>query len=225
MRSDAADQRARLWAAGLAISGAALVVASFLPAFELAISASTDGTGAGQSFRYAREVAFVDLPPLGLVPLLAGLVAVAVAVFTFVRGPRWWLALGLLTIALGLAWLLVHTYEQLGGDGSGVLGYDEAGGEPLLEPALEDLRADARQTPEAREPTWALLGENTYAARGLTGWTIVAVATQAVAVLAGYRFVRLVYGLARWSAGLVVAAATGAFWLWFLFHTFTRAQG
>jgi hypothetical protein len=219
VRANHAAWLERLSWSAIAVGGGALVVASFLPAFDLAIEAQLGGSGT--SFRYARDVAFAaDLRPLGLAPLVVGLLLVAAAAYATLRRPPWWLAVGSLAVALGLAWLVIDTGDRL--LSSDVIGYAERGAGPLLQPALDELEADAGRSPEARDPSWTVFGsEDDYDySRGLAGWTILAATTQMLVWLTGYRVFR--HSLAPLSAFAVVAGATVVFWVWFFFRALGR---
>jgi hypothetical protein len=213
------DLGARLSWAAIALAGAVLVVTSFLPAFELAIQAQLGRSAT--SFRYAREVAFAaDLRPLGLVPLVVGVLLVAAAAYAMLRRPPWWLAVASLVVALGLASLVIDVGDRL--LSSDVIGYAERGAGPLLQPALDELEADARRSPEARDPSWTVFSsEDDYDySRGLAGWTILAATTQMLVWLTGYRVARLSFG--PWAATALVLAATVVFWVWLFFRALER---
>ena len=90
-----------------------------------------------------------------------------------------WAAIGLAAAALvaafaisaGLTLGAIDTAGRLDWPGgAGTIGYESPHGGPLLQPTLDDLKAAARRSPEARNPTWQLSGEDYYAARGLGGW-------------------------------------------------------
>lgn len=173
------------------------------------------------SYRYVRDFAFsTDLRPLGLVPLVGGLLLMAAAAYAMLRRPPWWLAVGSFVVALGLAWLAIDTYDRL--VSSDVIGYTERGAGPLLQPGLDELEADARRSPEARDPSWTVLGsEDDYDyVSGLAGWTILAATTQVLVWLTGYRELR--YSFAPLPAFAVVAGATAVFWVWLFFRTLER---
>jgi hypothetical protein len=86
---------------------------------------------------------------------------------------------------------------------------------------LDALEADARQSPEARDPTWTVFGsEDDYDySRGLAGWTILVATTQVLVWLTGYRLLR--QSLGPLPAFAVVAGTTLVFWVWL----FLRALG
>ena len=79
-----------------------------------------------------------------------------------------------------------------------------------------------RRSPEARDPRWTLFSsEDDYDfSRGLAGWTILAVTTQLLVWLTGYRALRL--GLAPLPALAMVGGATVVFWAWWFFHAFEK---
>lgn len=210
----------------IAAAGCALAVASFLPAFELAIGAYTTSSTQGQrSYRYASEVGFaLDLRPAGLVPLGAGLLVVAAGIVALCfRRARAWLAVGMLVLSVGLGWLVLDTSDRIRWSESGVIGYDEPHGGPLLQPALDDLETAARRSPEARDPSWTLLGgDHAYASRGELGWTALGWSTAALFWLAGYRVARLRLG--RFAAVGAVAAVTVVLLVWFFFRALSRLE-
>jgi hypothetical protein len=197
------------------VAAGILVVACFLPAFEIAIEAAI-GAGAEQrSFRYSQELSIAgDLLPIGLVPLGAGLVLVGLALVGLARGTFAWACVASLLVALALGAIVFDTDDRrLGWTGaSGVIGYEKPNGGPLLQPALDDLRAAAERTPEARNPGWTLGGDDAYAARGLYGWQILLWSSLALCWLTGYRVLRL--GLGPWSSVALVIAVTAAVFVW-----------
>jgi hypothetical protein len=61
----------------------------------------------------------------------------------------------------------------------------------LLQPALDDLKADARRSPEGRRPGWEVLSEHGYRARPLAGWKLVTLAIPLLAFLTSFQMFRL----------------------------------
>ena len=218
VRANHAEWLERLSWAAIAVGGGVLVVASFLTVFELAIGAELGRSA--RAFRYASEVAFAELRPLGLVPLLAGLLLVGAGAYAMLRRPPLWLAVGSFVVALGVAWLAIDTYDRL--LSADVIGYTERGAGPLLQPGLDELEADARQSPEARDPTWTVFGsEDDYDySRGLAGWTLFVATTQVLVWLTGYRALR--QSLTPFPALAVVTGATLVFWVWLFFRALGR---
>lgn len=204
-----------VWVA-IGLAGGAVAFGSLLPAFELAIEAYTvDASSRQTGYRYRSEVAFgLDLLPLGLVPPVAALVLVAAAVVAIRDTSRWSLAVCALGLTLVLGVLVVDTSGRLGWSEIGVIGYEEPHGGPLLQPALDELVQRAQSSPEARDPSWTLLGgEHGYAARGTTGWNVLVWSTLALYGLTTYRAARSRLGR-RGSLALVAAAIVLLFvWL------------
>jgi len=110
-----------------------------------------------------------------------------------------WAAIGLAAAALvaafaisaGLTLGAIDTAGRLDWPGgAGTIGYESPHGGPLLQPTLDDLKAAARRSPEARNPTSQLSGEDYYAARGLGGWRLALWSAVALGCLTGYRLAR-----------------------------------
>jgi hypothetical protein len=94
-----------------------------------------------------------------------------------------------------------------------VVGYESPRGGPLLQPALDDLKAEARASSEARSPTWELSGgEDGFSSRGLTAWRVFLWSALALLWLTGYRLSRL--ALEPMASLCVVAAATAVIFAW-----------
>src|SRR6187551_1436853 len=84
---------------------------------------------------------------------------------------------------------------------------------PLLQPALDDLKAQARASSEARDPSWELSGgEDGFSSRGLTAWRVFLWSARALLWLTGYRLSRL--ALKPLASVCVVAAATAVIYVW-----------
>jgi hypothetical protein len=95
----------------------------------------------------------------------------------------------------------------------GVIGYESPHGGPLLQPPLDDLKATARASPEARNPGWELSGGvDGYSSRGLTGWRVFLWSSLALLWLTVYRLVRL--ALRPWASVGVVAGVTAVSFVW-----------
>jgi hypothetical protein len=98
-------------------------------------------------------------------------------------------------------------------EGNGVIGYELPNGGPLLQPAIDELKADARLSPEAKEPGWALLGgEYGYRARGLDGWWLLQRLAVVASLLTAFRASRLF--LPPWPAVALTAVATFGVLVW-----------
>jgi hypothetical protein len=102
---------------------------------------------------------------------------------------------------------IVDVDDRLGGGPHGVMGFEKPHGGPLLQPALDDLTADARRSPEARDSGWRLLGgEHSYRATGLVGWWLLERLAIVLSLLTAYRAFRL--SMRPWPAvGATTAAA------------------
>lgn len=215
------------WAA-IGVAAAAVVVASVVPAVGLAIHAYIGAGATQRTFRYARDVSFAgDLRSLGLVPLVAGLLLLAAATLAIARGSRAWIVLGSFAVALGLGWFALATSERLGPEAHAVGEYHGVHG--ILQPGLHELQAEARRSPEARDPGWTLIGEasadaseNDYSADLLAGWRVLAAATLVLLWLTAYRVARLRLG----PRGSIVAVsiATAVAWAWILLRALNRSE-
>lgn len=217
------------WAA-TGVAAAAVVVASVLPAVGLAIHAYIGAGATQRTFRYARDFSFAgDLRWLGLVPLVAGLLLLAAATLAVDRGSRAWIVLGSFTVALGLGWFALATSERLGGEAHAVGEYHGVHG--VLQPGLRELQAEARRWPEARDPGWTLIGEesadasaNGYSADGLAGWKVLAAATIVLLWLTAYRVARRRLRLGARGSIVAVSSATVVSWAWILLRALNRSE-
>jgi hypothetical protein len=209
------------WAA-IGVTAAAAAVACFLPGLEIAIVASIGAGFEQRSFRYARELTLAgDLRPIGPLAVAGAIAVVVAAAAGVVLGTRWWLVVPCFAVACGLAFLVLETEdERLFWSDGGVVGYERPNGGPLLQPALDDLKADARGSPEAQDPGWELLAEHGYAARGLTGWRLLMWSAFALFCLTLFRAARL--GLGWVASVLVVAGTTAIVFLWLVWRSLTR---
>ena len=139
-----------------------------------------------------------------------------------VVGSRLWLVVASFAVAVALALLVFDTEDQrLSWAGPGVVGYESPHGGPLLQPALDELQAEARASSEARNPGWKLTGgEHGFSSRGLTAWRVFLWSVLALLWLTGYRLSRL--ALRPVASVSLVAVATAAFFVWWVLRTLTR---
>jgi hypothetical protein len=218
-------QRRAGWIA-VSLAAATLVVASFVPAFELAIEASI-GAGADQEgFRYDRRFSMaLDLAPVGVLPVVAAIFAVVAGVFGAIRRPPPWLVVTTFVVAAALVLLVFDTEDKrLQWAGShGVVGYESDNGGPLLGPGLDDLHAEAEASPEAQRPGWELVGgEHGYASRGLVSWRVFLWSTLALVWLSGYQLARL--RLRPVASVVLVAGVSLLVTVWLVLRALTRLQ-
>ena len=159
----------------------------------------------------------------GPLAVAAGLALVAAGITGIAVGSRRWLVVASFVVAAALGLLVFDTEDQRlqwAGPG-GVIGYESPHGGPLLQPALDDLKAEARATPEARTPGWELAGgEDGFSSRGLTGWRIFMWSTLALLWLTGYRLARL--ALRPWASAATVLAVTVAIVVWLFLRGLSR---
>jgi hypothetical protein len=210
------------WSA-VAAAAAALVVACFVASLEIAISAFIGAGNEQRGFSYERELALAfDVGWPGPLALVAGLALVAAAVTGIVVGSRPWLVVASFAVAVALGLLVFDTEDQrLSWAGPGVVGYESPHGGPLLQPALDELQAEARASSEARNPGWKLTGgEHGFSSRGLTAWRVFLWSVLALLWLTGYRLSRL--ALRPVASVSLVAVATAAFFVWWVLRTLTR---
>jgi hypothetical protein len=210
------------WAA-IGLAAVTLAVACFVPSLEIAIEASIGAGSEQRGFRYERELALAsDVGWPGQLAVVSGLALVAAALTGIVIGSRRWLVIASFVVAAALALLVFDTEDQrLYWAGSrGVIGYESPHGGPLLQPALDDLKAEARSSPEARGPGWELGGENDFSSRGLTAWRIFLWSTLALLWLTGYRLARL--ALRPWASVGLVVAVTVAVFVWLVLRGLSR---
>jgi hypothetical protein len=210
------------WSA-VGVAAAALVVACFVASLEIAISAFIGAGNEQRGFSYERELALAfDVGWPGPLALVAGLALVAAAVTGIVVGSRPWLVVASFAVAVALGLLVFDTEDQrLSWAGPGVVGYESPHGGPLLQPALDELQAEARASSEARNPGWELTGgEHGFSSRGLTAWRVFLWSVLALLWLTGYRLSRL--ALRPVASVSLVAVATAAFFVWWVLRSLTR---
>jgi hypothetical protein len=213
------------WTA-IGVAAAVLVVACLLPTFEIAIEAYIGGGDAQRGFRYNRELTLAfDVGWPGPLALVGGLALVAAAVAGIAVGSRAWLVVASFLLAAALGVLVFDTEDKRlfwAGDG-GVIGYESPHGGPLLQPPLDDLKADARASPEARDPGWELGGgEHGFSSRGLAAWRVFLWSTLALLWLTGYRLARLAFR--PWMSVWLVLAVTAAVLVWLFLRGLGRLQ-
>jgi hypothetical protein len=222
---DGARVRHTLSWVAIGVAAGALVAACLLTAFEIRIEASIGAGSEQRGFTYQRELGIVrDLVPFGLLPLGAGLFLVACSAVGLVYGSRARLVIAAFAVSVGLGLLVLDTDERLGWPGAhGVIGYESDCDGPLLGPGLDELHAEARRSPEAREPGWELLGdEHGYAARGLPAWRLFLWSTVALLWLTGYRLARLTFRPV--PSALLVAVATLCVLAWLVLRALSNLE-
>ncbi len=201
-----------------------LALACLLPAFELRIGAYVGAGSTQESFDYTDRLTIAGSSWHGALLVVAGLAFVAAAATGIALGSRTWLVLGSAALAVALLALAIDTQGRLDwAEGSGVIGYESPHGGPLLQPALDELKADARRSPEARNPGWTLTGdEDGYAGRSLRGLKIVLSASIVLTWLTGYRVARLRVG--PWASVVLVAALTFATLVWLFLRSLSGLE-
>jgi hypothetical protein len=211
--------------AAIGAAALALVVACFLPGIEIALSASIGAGNAQRGFDYNRELALVEAGWPGPLAVVGGLALVVAAVLGIVLGSRPWLVVASFVVAVALGLLVFDTEDQRlqwAGRG-GAIGYESPHGGPLLQPPLDDLKAEARASPEARNPGWELIGdEHGFSSRGLPAWRVFLWSSLALLWLTGYRLARL--ALRPWASVWVVLAVTTAVLVWMILRGLSRLQ-
>jgi hypothetical protein len=212
------------WAA-IGLAAGALLVGCLVTAFEIRIEAYIGAGSEQRTFSYVRELAIArDLLPFGLLAVGAGLFLLACAAVGVLQGTRSGLVVAAFVVAAVLGLLLLDTDERLGWPGPhGVVGFEDAGGGPLLGPGLDELHAAAHRSPEARDPGWELLGgEEGYAARGLAGWRLFVWSTVALLWLTSFRLARLRFP--PLPAMLLVAAASLGVQVWLILRALLNVE-
>jgi hypothetical protein len=211
------------WSA-IGLVGLILAVACLLPAFELRIGASVGAGSTEESFDYSPRVTAIGTSWRGVLLVVAGLAVVAAGGAGAVLGVRPWLVVGSAALAVGLLALAIDTQGRLDwAEGAGVIGYESPHGGPLLQPALDDLKADARRSPEARDPGWTLTGgEDGYAGRSLRGWQVFLWGSVVLAWLTAYRVARLVVRPLR--SVVVVAVLTVGVLVWLVLRSLSGLE-
>lgn len=209
------DRGVACWAA-LGVVASAGLIACWRPAFEIGLSAYIGAGEDQRGFDYERELTpLTNLRPWSLLIVAAAMLLLVTSVAALVWGNRpilVFLACGIALLSLRAA--LDVDDRLVWSEGSGVIGYDEPSGGPLLQPAINELKVDARLSPEARDPGWELLGgEDGYRARGLDAWWLLLRLAVVASLLAAFRAFRLF--LRPWPALALtsVAALAGLVWL------------
>jgi hypothetical protein len=193
--------------------------------FEIGIGAYIGAGNEQRSFDYDRELtSLTDLRPWSLLMVAAALLLLVTSVTALIWGNRPILVFVACAVALLSLRAALDVDDRLGWPGSGgVIGYEEPKGGPLLQPAIDELKADARRSPEAGEPGWTLLGdEYGYRARGLDGWWLLLRLTIVVSVLTAFRVSRLF--LRPWPAFVLTAVGTFGVFVWILLRAFSGLE-
>ncbi len=198
---------------------AALVAAvtCIRPMFEIGIGAYIGAGNEQRGFDYDRQLTpLTDLRPWSLLMFAAALVLLVTSATALIWGNRPILVFLACAVALLSLRAVLDVDDRLGWPGSGgVIGHEEPNGGPLLQPAIDELKADARRSPEANEPGWTLLGgEHGYRARGLDGWWLLLRLTVVVSILTAFRVSRLF--LRPWPAVVLTAVGTFVVFAWIL---------
>ncbi len=177
----------------MALGAVVALVACFLPAFQIAIEAYIGAGDEQRGFTYERELTLIRATPWSLLVPAGAVALLAVGALAVVKGDRPWLVAASCVIALLSLRASLGVVQALDwGDGVGVIGYEEPSGGRLLQPSIDELRDDARASPEAADPGWELLGgEHGFRARGLVGWQLLQPVIAGLALLTTYRTFRL----------------------------------
>lgn len=208
------DRGVACWAALAGVAIAAFA-ACWRPAFEIGLSAYVGAGDDQRGFDYERKLTpLTELRPWSLLIAAAALLLLMTSIAALVWGNRpilVFLACGVTLLTLRAA---IGVDEALDWSDGGVIGYEEPNGGALLQPAIDELKAAARLSPEAQDPGWELVGgEHGYRARGLDAWWLLLRLAVVASILAGYRAFRLL--LRPWPAVALtaVAALGGLVWL------------
>jgi hypothetical protein len=218
------DRGTACWAI-VGIASLAAAVFCIRPMFEIGIGAYIGAGNEQRGFDYDRNLTpLTDLRPWSLLMLAAALVLAVISVTALIWGNRPILVLLACAVALLSLRAVLHVDDRLGWPEPGaVVGYDEPNGGPLLQSAIDELKADARRSPEAREPGWTLLGgEYGYRARGLDGWWLLLRLTIVVSILTAFRASRLF--LRPWRAIVLTAAGTFVTLVWILLQSLSGLE-
>jgi hypothetical protein len=187
------DRGTACWAV-IGVAALAAAVACTRPMFEIGIGAYIGGGDEQRGFDYDRVLTpLTDLRPWSLVMLAAALILLVTTVVALIWGNRPILVLVACAVALLSLGAALNIDDRLGWvELGGVVGYEEPHGGRLLQPAIDELKADARRSPEAQEPGWELVGgKYGYRSRGLDAWWLVLRLTIVVSILAAFRGCRL----------------------------------
>src|SRR3954452_11458702 len=225
MRERLATRDVLSWSA-VGIAAAVLTLSCFAPSLKIAIEAFIGAGDEQRGFRYERELAIaLDGGWPGPMAVVAGLALIAAAVVGILIGSRLWLVVASFAVAAAIGLLVFDTEDQRlrwAGD-AGVVGYESPHGGPLLQPALDDLKADARASREAQRPGWELTGgEDGFSSRGLKAWRLFLWSALALLWLTGYRLSRL--ALRPLASVSVVAAATVLIFVWMFLRGLARLE-
>jgi hypothetical protein len=213
------------WSA-VGIAAGVLIVSCFVPSLKIAFGAFIGAGDEQRSFRYERDVAIaVDGGWPGPLAVVAAVLLVAVAVTGILVGSRPWLVVASFGVAVAIALLVFDTEDQrlYWAGRAGVVAYESPHGGPLLQPALDELKAEARSSREAQRPGWELTGgENGFSSRGLEAWRLFLSSSLALLWLTGYKLSRLALRPLA-SVSLVAAASVGIF-VWMFIRSLARLE-
>jgi hypothetical protein len=192
-----------------ALGGALIVAGCFLPTMEVGQSASIGAGDAQRSFSYSETVRFADYrQPTARLFLIGGTALVALAVIALLRTSRLQPLLIVVATALSLVFFVaaLRVDGQLPGfwdDVVGTVGCDPESCAPVAAPAMRDLNAEIRTTPEAQEAGF-YLDEGGFRTRERDGWLLIRWSSFALAALGLYRL--FLFALRPVWAGVAVAA-------------------
>ena len=188
------DRGVACWAA-LGVVASAGLVACWRPAFEIGLSAYIGAGEDQRGFDYERELTpLTNLRPWSLLIVAAAMLLLVTSVAALVWGNRpilVFLACGIALLSLRAA--LDVDDRLVWSEGSGVIGYDEPSGGPLLQPAINELKVDDTPFPGGPGPAagncWA--ARTAYRARGLDAWWLLLRLAVVASLLAAFRAFRL----------------------------------
>ncbi len=205
------------WSAGaLGLCAAIALLATGLPTFEVAIQGYSGGANDQRTFDYTgRLTPLTEMWPEASWIVLPALALLGLSLAALHWGSSAWLVLPACLVALlCLRGAFDIESRLVWAEMEGVIGYEQAHGGVLLQPSLDDLKARARSSREARDPRWELVGgEHGYRARGLEGWWLLWRTTMIAALLGAYRAARLWFAQRYAIAITAVASLAVVVWL------------
>ena len=163
-------------------------MATFLPAFRVRLEASIGAGDSQQTFDYVRTWSLVEYgTALAIAPVVASVLLTIVAAAGLRAGTATALLVALGVLALGLsAFTTTAGFNEgsLGGSGQeSCPSWNDCGG-VVLGPAVRELRGDALEKPEAKDPEYELLPG--YAAGRRFGWLVIEIVAHVVLVAAAF---------------------------------------
>lgn len=209
-----------------AAGGVLVLVACALPTIEIGQGAYIGAGDTQRSFDYDRTIHFATyVRPGSLLFLLGALVLAVASVAGIRRGPHRLLVLVAAAVSIAFVVETIRIGDELRWGDGGVYTCSEGTLErcvPFIAPAVRDLQADIRRSPEAREAGFELLEVEGYRARGKLGWWVILWSSIVLAGVTAFRAFMLF--LRPLWAGVAVALCGLAVLVYLLLEAFENLE-